>query len=80
MRISLQGFDENGNDIIDDEETVNWFEEVEQFINSSPNPKLFAVVKRNWIDSEMNGDKKTATKAELVQFLLRFLNSVNSFF
>ena len=62
--------------ILDDEETVNWFEEVEQFINQV-DPELFAVVKRNWIDSEMNGDKKTATKPELAQFVLRFLNSTN---
>ena len=79
LRFAIQGFDENGNDIIDDEETVNLFEEIEQFINSSFDPEMaqskIAVVKRNWVASKMNGDKKTATKAELVQFFLRLLNS-----
>ena len=82
LRFAIQGFDENGNDIIDDEETVNLFEEIEQFINSSFDPEMaqskIAVVKRNWVASEMNGDKKTATKAELVQFFLRLLNSINT--
>ena len=76
LRFLIQGFDENGNDILDGQETVNWFEEFKQMIGTSP--ELDAVMKRDWMDSEMNGDTETATKAEIVQFLLRFLNSIFS--
>lgn len=72
MRFTLQGFDENGNDILDGQETLDFYEEV--FYPESdmaPYPEADTAVKRNWADSEMDGDMTTCTKAEFVQFYLR---------
>ena len=72
MRFTLQGFDENGNDILDGQETLNFYEEV--FYDSSY-PELDMALKRNWADSRINDDIVhmifTCTKDELVQFYLR---------
>ena len=74
MRFTLQGFDENGNDILDGQETVNLYEEFEQ-VTIKADPDFIADAKRSWADSEMDGDKTTCTKAELVQFFLRIVRS-----
>ena len=36
-----------------------------------------AALKRIWTESNMDGDIKTATKAELVQFFLRLWNTLD---
>ena len=74
MRFTLQGFDENGNDILDGQETVNLYEEFEQ-VTIIADPDFIADAKRSWADSEMDGDKTTCTKAEFVQFFLRIVSS-----
>ena len=51
--------DENGNGILDGPETVKFKNE------------FYFVETDAWTDSQMDGDNNTATKAELVQFLLR---------
>ena len=74
MRFTLQGFDENGNDILDGQETLNFNEEVfydGPYPELRPWPEADTAVKRNWADSEMDGDMTTCTKAEFVQFYLR---------
>ena len=75
MRFSLQGFDENGNGILDGQETVNWNETVEQSFTGSWRP-FMAAVKRAFTDSEMDDDFSTGTEIELVQFGLRLWNSL----
>lgn len=76
MRFSLQYFDENGNGILDGQETVNWNEAVEQALNFGPefHSEVMAALKRAHADSEMDDDFKTGTETELVQFGLRLLN------
>ena len=71
MRFTLQGFDENGNDILDGQETLNFYEDVFNAWGLNLYPEAKTAVKRNWADSEMDGDKTTWTKAEVVQFYLR---------
>ena len=63
LYFSLQGFDENGNGFLDGQETVKFIEEI-QFD--------FETDRDAWTDSQMDGDNNTCTKAELVQFFLRF--------
>jgi len=77
MRFSLQYFDENGNGILDGQETVNWNEAVEQALNFRPDTfhsEVMAALKRAHADSEMDDDFKTGTETELVQFGLRLWN------
>ena len=73
----LQGFDENGNGMLDGLEVVNWFETFKYGIArlSSACNEFITFVKRAWNDSEMDGDKKTGTKTKLIQFYLRLLNT-----
>ena len=76
MKFSLQHFDENGNDILDGQETVNWYGELEQmFASFDFSEKALLALKRAWTDSEMDGDNNTGTKAELAQFIIRFWNT-----
>ena len=81
MTFSLQYFDENGNGILDGQETVNWNKAVEQAVEQASNfgPESFhsevmAALKRAHADSEMDDDFKTGTETELVQFGLRLWN------
>ena len=68
-RFLLQGFDENDNSMLDGLELVNyWNEAVLQ------HDELITFAERAWNDSEIDGDKKTGTKTELVQFILRLWN------
>ena len=68
-RFLLQGFDENDNGMLDGLELVNyWNEAILQ------NDELITFAERAWNDSEIDGDKKTGTKTELVQFILRLWN------
>ena len=68
-RFLLQGFDENDNGMLDGLELVNyWNEAVLQ------HDELITFAERAWNDSEIDGDKKTGTKTELVQFILRLWN------
>ena len=76
MKFSLQRFDENGNGILDGQETVNWYGELEQmFASFHFSEKALLALKRAWTDSEMDGDNNTGTKAELAQFIIRFWNT-----
>ena len=83
MRFSLQYFDENGNGILDGQETVNWNEAVEQALNFRPDTfhsEVMAALKRAHADSEMDDDFKTGTETELVQFGLRLWNEIVTIF
>ena len=86
MRFSLQYFDENGNGILDGQETVNWNKAVEQALNFSVGPEfpfhseVMAALKRAQADSEMDDDFKTGTETELVQFGLRLWNEIVTIF
>ena len=71
MKFSLQGFDENGNDILDDQEIVRLQKE---FYLTSDSLDAWTK-KRAWTDSQMDGDYNTGTKVELVQYYLRILNA-----
>ena len=62
LYFSLQGFDENGNGILDGQETIKFKEEIHFD---------FETERDAWTDSQMDGDNNTCTKAELVQFFLR---------
>ena len=55
MKFSLQRFDENGNGILDGQETNRFQEEYG-----------FDLEWDSWTDSQIDGDNNTATKAELV--------------
>ena len=66
MKFSLQGFDENGNGILDGQEIVKFEEELDFGRSFSD-----AVLKRAWTDSQMDGDYNTGTQAELEQYCLR---------
>ena len=55
LYFSLQAFDENGNGILDGQETVKFKEEFDF---------------DHWTDSQMDGDNSTGTKAEIVKFFL----------
>jgi len=59
-RLLIKGFDENGNGILDGQETAKFKKEF-----------VFGTDLDVWIDSQRDGDNNTATKAELVQYLLR---------
>ena len=86
---SFQSFDKNSNGILDGQETVNWRREIKKMDFDIPksNSSLefyseykarnIADLKRIWTESEMDGDNKTATKAELVQFFLRLWNTLD---
>ena len=84
MRFSLQYFDENGNGILDDQETINWNEAVEEALNFGPeflfHSEVMAALKRAYADSEMDDDFKTGTETELVQFGLRLWNEFVTIF
>ena len=54
MKFHFEGFDENGNGILDGQETVNWNKTIEQTIASSFHPEIIAAVKRAWTDSQLN--------------------------
>ena len=77
MKFSLQRFDENGNAILDGQETVNWYGELKQLFPASSHftEHALLVLKRAWTDSEMDGDNNTGTEAELAQFIIRFWNT-----
>ena len=68
-RFLLQGFDENDNSMLDGLELVNYWNEA-----VLRNDELITFAERAWNDSEIDGDKKTGTKIELVQFILRLWN------
>ena len=69
-RFLLQGFDENDNSMLDGLELVNyWNEAILQ------NDELITFAERAWNDSEIDGDEKTGTKTELIQFILRMWNT-----
>ena len=55
LYFSLQAFDENGNGILDGQETVKFKEEFDF---------------DHWTDSQMDGDNSTGTKAEIVKFFM----------
>ena len=78
MKFCLQHFDENSNDILDGQETVNWFGEIEQMITSKASKARLAhalsLLKRVWNDSDMDGDNNTGTRTEIGQFVIRFWN------
>ena len=57
--------------IVDGLEVVQWDEAIEELSSKSE-----TLAKRAWIDSEMDGDQKTVTKTEFVQFLLRSWGTV----
>ena len=65
----LQGFDENENGMLDGLELVYYWNEA-----VLRNDELIQFAERAWNDSEIDGDKKTGTKTELVQFILRLWN------
>ena len=65
MNFSLEGFDVNGNGILDGQDIVKFKEEP---IFDQDDQKIA------WIDSKMDGDNKTVTKAELAQFLFIILS------
>ena len=76
-RILLQGFDENDNGMLDGLELVNYwkFHYEMKFHNSVlQHDELITFAEGAWNDSQIDGDKKTGTKTELVQFLLRFFS------
>ena len=86
-QFSLQGFDENGNVILDGPETLNWIETVEQTIADSFHSEIIEAVKRAWTvtqqnsldyDYDYNGD--IGTKAELVQFFLIIFDAYFDYF
>ena len=64
MTFSLEGFDVNGNGFLDGQEIVK-FKEEPMFDKDDQ--------KIAWIDSKMDADNKTVTKAELAQFILNIL-------
>ena len=66
MKFSLQGFDENGNGILDGQEIAKFEEELHFGRTFSD-----AVLNRAWTDSQMDGDYNTGTQAELEQYCLR---------
>ena len=67
-RFLLQGFDKNDNGMLDGLELVNYWNEA-----VLRNDEI-TFAERAWNDSEIDGDKKTGTKTELVQFILRLWN------
>ena len=62
LYFSLQGFDENGNGILDGQETVKFQEEIDFDFEREWDA---------WTVSQRDGDNNTATKDELVQFFLK---------
>jgi Ca2+-binding EF-hand superfamily protein len=54
-RLMIKAFDENGNGILDGQETVKFKEEFDF---------------DHWTDSQMDGDNSTGTKAEIVKFFM----------
>ena len=63
MTFSLEGFDVNGNGFLDGQEIVK----VKEHISDGDGQTTA------WIDSKMDGDNKTVTKAELAQYILSTL-------
>ena len=65
--------------MLDGLEVVNWFDTYEYGIGRQSSACIEFIsdgfVKRAWNDSEMDGDKKTGTKTELIQFNLRLWNT-----
>ena len=76
LQFCLQHFDENGNDILDGQETVNVYGEIEKLITSKVSKAgsagVLSVLKRVWNYSDMDGDNNTGTKTEIGLFFLRF--------
>ena len=64
INFSFKGFDENGNGILDGQETVKFKKEID-FEDPWTDSQ--------WTDSQMDGDNNTGTKAEVVQFVLRYI-------
>ena len=62
MTFSLEGFDVNGNGILNGQEIV-------KKLSLKKNPRFKRMIKKAWIDSKMNSDYKTVTKPELAQFI-----------
>ena len=71
-RFSLQGFDENDNGMLDGLELVNFWKFHYEVVLQDD--ELITFAERAWNDSEIDGDEKTGTKTELVQFILRLWN------
>ena len=71
-RFLLQGFDENDNGMLDGLELVNYWKFHYEVVLQDD--ELITFAKRAWNNSEIDGDEKTGTKTELVQFILRLWN------
>ena len=59
--------------MLDGLEIINWFEALEH--GATRSSRCDESIKRARNDSEMDGDKKTGTKTELIQFILRMWNT-----
>ena len=73
----LQGFDQNGNGILDGPELTAWREATAQMFtewNWQPSAEFIAGAKQAWADSQMDGDDNTGSRAELAQFGMRTWN------